>query len=68
MSRTAVALVGLLVLGGCQGSGEPQTTAEKCSTLDMQIVTTDENEGIPQESKVQMIEGFVRQKEELGCP
>ena len=68
MGRSARALVALLVLGGCQGSGEPQTTAEKCSTLDMQIVTTDENEGIPQESKVQMIEGFERQKEELGCP
>ena len=68
MSRTAVALVGLLVLGGCQGSGTPQTTAEKCSTLEMEIVTTEENDGIPQESKVQMIEGFERQKEELGCP
>ena len=68
MRRTARALVGLLVLGGCQGSGTPQTTAEKCSTLDMEIATTDENDGIPQESKVQMIEGFERQKEELGCP
>lgn len=68
MSRTAVALVGLLVLGGCQGSGTPQTTAEKCSTLDMEIVTTQENDGLQQASKVQMIEGFERQKEELGCP
>lgn len=68
MSRTAVVLVGFLILGGCQGSGTPQTTAEKCSNLEMEIVTTDENDGIPQESKVQMIEGFERQKEELGCP
>lgn len=68
MSRSAVVLVGFLVLGGCQGSGTPQTTAEKCSNLEMEIVTTDENDGIPQESKVQMIEGFERQKEELGCP
>jgi ABC-type glycerol-3-phosphate transport system substrate-binding protein len=60
MSRTAVALVGLLVLGGCQGSGTPP--------LDMEIVTTQENDGLQQASKVQMIEGFERQKEELGCP
>ena len=38
------------------------------STLDMEIVTTQENDGLQQASKVQMIEGFERQKEELGCP
>ena len=68
MKWSALALVGLVILGGCQGSGEPQTTAEKCSTLEMEIVTTDENEATPQASKVEMIEGLERQKEELGCP
>ncbi len=68
MIRITLTLIGLLVLGACQGSGEPQTTAEKCSTLEMQIVTADENDAIPEDSKAQMIEGFERQKEELGCP
>lgn len=68
MSRFTLPLVGLVLLGGCQGSGEPQTTAEKCSTLEMEIATTEENEAIPEASKVEMIEGFERQRQELGCP
>lgn len=68
MIRTVPALIGLLLLGGCQGSGEPPTTAQRCSNLDMQIATTQENDGIQQDAKLQMIDGFVQQKEELGCP
>lgn len=68
MIRTVLALVGLLVLGGCQGSGTPQTTAERCSTLDMQIETTEENDSIQAEAKAQMLEGIEQQKAELDCP
>lgn len=60
--------MGLLDTGDCQGSGTPQTTAEKCGTLDMQIAATQENGGIQQDAKLEMIDGSVRQQEELGCP
>lgn len=68
MIRTALALISLLVLGCCQGSGTPQTTAERCSTLDMEIATTQENDSIQAEAKAQMLEGFEQQKAELNCP
>ncbi len=68
MFRTTLALFGLLVLSGCQDSGKPQTTAERCSTLDMEIATTQENDGLQQSAKIQMLEGLERQKAELSCP
>ena len=68
MLRTTLALFGLLLLSGCQHPGTPQTTAEKCSTLDMEIVTTQENDGLQQGAKVQMLEGLEQQKAELNCP
>ena len=68
MLRTTLALFGLLLLSGCQDSGTPQTTAEKCSTLDMEIATTQENDGLQQGAKVQMLEGLEQQKAELNCP
>ncbi len=67
MFRTTLALIGLLILGGCQGSGTPQTTAEKCSNLDMEIAATQENDGLQQGAKVQMLEGLEQQKAELNC-
>ncbi len=67
MFRTTLALIGLLVLGGCQGSGTPQTTAERCSNLDMEIAATQENDGLQQDAKVQMLEGLEQQKAELNC-
>ena len=67
MFRTTLALIGLLVLGGCQGSGTPQTTAERCSNLDMEIAATQENDGLQQGAKVQMLEGLEQQKVELSC-
>ena len=42
--RITVALLALLVLGGCQDSAQPQTTAEKYSSRDMEIATTQEND------------------------
>lgn len=68
MFRTTLALLALLVLSGCQGSGTPQTTAERCSNLDMEIAITQENDGLQQGAKVQMLDGFERQKAELNCP
>ena len=68
MFRTTLALIGLLILGGCQGSGTPQTTAERCSNLDMEIAATQENDGLQQGAKVQMLEGLEQQKAELSCP
>ena len=68
MFRTTLALFGLLVLSGCQDSGMPQTTAERCGNLDMEIAATQENDGLQQGAKVQMLEGFEQQKAELNCP
>jgi ABC-type glycerol-3-phosphate transport system substrate-binding protein len=68
MSRTTLALVVLLVLGGCQGSETPQTTAEKCSSLDMEIATTQENDSIEQDAKDEMISGYQQEKADLNCP
>lgn len=68
MSRTTLALVVLLFLGGCQGSEAPQTTAEKCSSLDMEIAATQENDSIEQDAKVEMISGYQQEKAELNCP
>ncbi len=68
MFRTTLALFGLLVLSGCQGSGTPQTTVERCSTLDMEIATTQENDGLQQGAKIQMLEGLEQQRAELNCP
>ncbi len=67
MFRTTLALFGLLVLSGCQDSGTPQTTAERCSNLDMEIAATQENDGLQQGAKVQMLEGLEQQKAELNC-
>jgi hypothetical protein len=67
MFRTTLVLFGLLVLGGCQGSGTPQTTAERCSNLDMEIAATQENDGLQQGAKVQMLEVLEQQKAELNC-
>ncbi len=67
MFRTTLALFGLLVLSGCQDSGTPQTTAERCSNLDMEIAATQENDGLQQGAKVQMLEGLEQQKVELSC-
>ena len=66
--RTLLALFGLIVLSGCQDSGKPPTAAERCSNLDMQIATTQENDAIQQDAKNQMIEGIEQQKAELNCP
>ncbi len=68
MFRTTLALFGLLVLSGCQDSGTPQTTAERCSNLDMEIAATQENDDLQQGAKVQMLEGLEQQKAELSCP
>jgi hypothetical protein len=68
MFRTTLALFGLLVLSGCQDTGTPQTTAERCGNLDMEIAATQENDGLQQGAKVQMLEGFEQQKAELNCP
>ena len=68
MFRTTLALFGLLVLSGCQDSGMPQTTAERCSNLDMEIAGTQENDDLQQGAKVQMLEGLEQQKAELSCP
>jgi hypothetical protein len=68
MFRTTRALIVLAVLGGCQGSGAPQTTAEKCSVLDMQIATTQENDSLEPDAKVEMVDGLEQQKAELNCP
>jgi len=68
MFRTTLALFGLLVLSGCQDSGMPQTTGERCSNLDMEIAATQENDGLQQGAKVQMLEGLEQQKAELSCP
>jgi len=46
----------------------PQTTAERCSNLDMEIAATQENDGLQQGAKVQMLEGLEQQKAELSCP
>ena len=67
MFRTTLALFGLLVLSGCQDSGTPQTTAERCSNLDMEIAATQENDGLQQGAKVQMLEVLEQQKAELNC-
>jgi len=68
MSRTILALVVLSVLGGCQDSQTPQTTAERCSTLDMEIAAAQENDSIQQDAKVEMISGYQQEKAELNCP
>ena len=68
MFRTILALFGLMVFSGCQDSGKPPTAAERCSTLDMQIATTQENDSLQQDAKNQMIAGFEQQKAELDCP
>ena len=68
MFRNTLVLLGLLVLSGCQDSGMPQTTAERCSNLDMEIAATQENDGLQQGAKVQMLEGLEQQKAELSCP
>ncbi len=68
MFRTTLALFGLLVLSGCQDSGMPQTTAERCGNLDMEIAATQENDDLQQGSKVQVLEGLEQQKAELSCP
>ena len=68
MFRTTLAVFVLLVLSGCQDSGTPQTTAERCSNLDMEIAATQENDGLQQGAKVQMLEGLEQQKAELSCP
>lgn len=68
MCRTMLALLGLLVLSACQGSGMPQTTAEKCSDLDMEIAATQENDSLEQDAKDEMIDGFQQQKSDLNCP
>jgi hypothetical protein len=34
----------------------------------MEIATTQENDGIQQGAKVQMLDGLQRQKAELNCP
>lgn len=68
MFRNTLVPLGLLVLSGCQDSGTPQTTAERCSTLDMEITATQENDGLQQSAKAQMLEGLEQQKAELSCP
>jgi predicted component of type VI protein secretion system len=68
MFRTTVALFVLLILSGCQSSEPPQTTAEKCSNIDMQISTTQENDTIEDDAKAEMIDGFVQEKADLNCP
>lgn len=67
MVRPTVALFVLAILGGCQGSDQAQTRAERCATLDMQISATEENGSIPQESKDEMIASYAQEKAELGC-
>jgi hypothetical protein len=34
----------------------------------MEIATTQENDGLQQSAKIQMLEGLERQKAELSCP
>ena len=68
MIRTTLALFVLSVLVGCQGSEKPQSTAERCSTLDMQIAATQENNSLQEDAKAQMIDGYEQEKGELNCP
>jgi len=68
MSRTLLALVVLALLGGCQDSQAPETTAEKCSMLDMEIAAAQENDTIQQDAKVEMISGYQQEKADLNCP
>jgi hypothetical protein len=37
-------------------------------TLDMEIATTQENDGLQQGAKIQMLEGLEQQRAELNCP
>ena len=68
MLRTKLALVVLIALGGCQDSGKPPTTAERCSTIDMQIAAAEENDQLQQGAKVEMIESLKQEKIGLNCP
>ena len=68
MTRATVALLGLAVLCGCQESGAPPTTAERCGNLDMEIATAQENDALQQDAKLELIEGLEREKSELNCP
>lgn len=68
MLRTKLVVVFLMALGGCQDSGKPPTTAERCSTIDMQIVTTQEDDQLQQGAKVEMIESLQQEKAGLNCP
>jgi len=68
MFRTTLVLIALIALGGCQDSGKPPTTAERCGNIDMQIAATEENDSLEQDAKVEMIESLRQEKAELNCP
>ena len=68
MFRTKLALIVLIALGGCQASGPPPTTAERCGNLDMEIAATQENDSLQQDAKIEMIEGLEQEKAALDCP
>ena len=67
MRRTTLALIVLTGLGGCQDSGTPPTTAERCDTLDMQIAAAEENDSLEQDAKLEMIAGLRQEKAALNC-
>ena len=68
MLRATIAVFGLAVLCGCQASQTPPTTAERCSDIDMQIATTQENDTLEQDAKLELLDNLVQEKAELNCP
>jgi hypothetical protein len=68
MHRILLILFGLLILGACQNQEGPQTTAERCSDLAMEISAAQENDSLQQDAKDEMIGGLEQQRAELNCP
>ena len=68
MFRTSVALLALLTLSGCQGSETPESRADRCAELDLQISAAQENDSLEQDVKDEMIAAYEQEKAELYCP
>jgi hypothetical protein len=68
MIRTTVVLFVLIALCACQGSETPQSRADRCAELDLQISSTQGNDSLEQDAKDEMISAYEQEKAELYCP